>query len=279
MPKSTGLKSLLRLAENEEYDDEDREEDDNDSADDEMDDSVDKGKAVKGPRTKLSASEDRLAKTEEGIETLAQAVGILIKSNRHLINTNSKILKHMETMAEAPEEEMPEGDGDWDDMPQEPTHKEMSLAVQKGKKPASQVAKSSSGRTLAKDDAASSFGEKDSDTPGNRPFDPTDTEESDTIIQDGPSAGPGPVSKSLDDKISAIVGRELAKAFKENSTVMKAVAPGVAGSSSSEAAMGSELSLSMPEYTELFGKARGASFHELNRLRAELGEIPVGWNW
>ena len=134
---------------------------------------------------------------------------------------------------------------------------------------------------INKDDAASSFGEKDSNTPGNRPYDQTSHTETETVLNDAPSSGPGPISKSVTmtrAELSAVINKAVNTALRASktatasSTIAKSAGPGINGAASS---MDSKVDKSV-EYKSLVKTASGLSFSELNRKRAELGELPTG---
>lgn len=123
---------------------------------------------------------------------------------------------------------------------------------------------------LAKDDKWSNFGEKDSDIPGNAPVVP-DTKEwpGDQTVVDGsggglsgmaPSGVKG-IAKSLEALHAQVSAIE--KALQSVGIVYKAAAPTVGAG-----APGQDVDLA-----DLEERARQMSFRELNRLRAEMGEL------
>ncbi len=115
-----------------------------------------------------------------------------------------------------------------------------------------------------KDDAASSFGEKDEDIPGNRPNVPDDKGKpaEQYLIQGSGGDGPGPVSKALRKAVRAeLVGMGLIK---------KATSPRIGGGDS-QVNRGAE-----PSYNKLVEQGAKLSFAELNRKRVEIGDLPSG---
>lgn len=309
------LRDLILLAENPDGDgDALREYENNDSPydDTDLERDVTKGREVHGPRTKL-ASEDRLSSLEHGLsemqksmQTLAGGMALILKSNRLLAKHMDAYDGADDAMGQGGAAPMRDdrfggggaggmgaggmGDGDADDEFLDDLDNAdggMGMAqppMNMGQPPAFKGRRGRSRRALNKDDAASSFGEQDDDTPGNRPFDPTDTEEKDTVIQGGAGAGPGPVSKSLprmDARTQRLIDAAVAKALeaqrREDSTVLKSTAPSPNGSSSSaEAAMGSTTNKGFYDVDPTDPKITGKSFGELNRLRADLGLFSNG---
>lgn len=116
---------------------------------------------------------------------------------------------------------------------------------------------------ISKDDAASSFGEKDEDIPGNRQLDPDhkDKDAGEYLIQGGPSDGQA-VQKALRKAVRA----ELISA----GLIRKADGPRVGANTKLEK------SAPAPTQAELFEKMKGRSFREINQLRVELGDLPAG---
>lgn len=218
--------------------------------DDELEDMAYKGRSVHGPRTKL-ASEDRMTRIEQSIGSLAKSVNALAKVQKAMLEKSF-------------------GDDEQDPMDVEDEDDE-ALNLSKTSKSVAQASQ------VAKDDAASSFGEKDDDTPGNRPYDQTNPGEDDTIIQGGPSAGPGPISKSEGQYMTAaqlqtMINRSVRQALDAAgvSRINKSVAPGVGASSKLDK---SERPV---DVAKLAGDLKSRSFSEINKLRVELGDLPAG---
>lgn len=140
----------------------------------------------------------------------------------------------------------------------------------------------SSGMTskVAKDDTASTFGEKDSTQPGNRPFDQTNPGDDDTILNAGPGAGPGPVSKSKSkptdyEAMQQMVNRAVRRAVSSMgaSQLNKARTPGVGSASSS--ATNSQLDKGL-DVKVLQDRVKQLSFKQINDLRASQNDLPAG---
>jgi len=200
-----------------------------------------KGKRVSGPRTKLASMDDMRA-VQSAIGKLAKSVGALAKVQKAMLEKGGY---------------MDEVDEDEDD-------ESLNLGAG-GTAAASKV---------AKDDAASSFGEKDSNAVGNRPYDQTSPGENDTIIQGAPSDGPGPVSKAelsaMERRLATRLDRAVRQALVKSGqvAVSRAQTPGPGTSTKLEKAG------SQPHPEQLRKDLSGRSFSEINRLRAELGELP-----
>lgn len=245
------------MMDDQDFDDMDMEDDmdmDEGGAAEDMEDLAYKGRAVRGPRTKLAAS-DRISRIEQSIGSLAKSVNALAKVQKAMLDKDFG------------------DDEDLDD--QDP------MKVEDEDDEALNLARTSKsfGRAskVAKDDAASSFGEKDSNAPGNRPYDQTDPGEDDTIIQGGPAAGPGPISKSRESFITqaqmqSMIKRSVREALQASgvSNINKSVAPGVGASSKLDKA---ERPVDM---TRLSTDLKNRSFSEINKLRVELGDLPAG---
>ena len=116
---------------------------------------------------------------------------------------------------------------------------------------------------IRKDDATGdSFGEKDDDLVGNRPFDQTERDPYGTLINGEASDGPGPITKSyVDGLVAKAVSDTLA------SVGIASTAPSVGG--------GSMLSKSMPsvDVDGLKTDFASRSFAEINRARDEMGDL------
>lgn len=243
-------KRLIKLAENPEddfgaYDDDEgaEGEDTEGGGDDEFSDDMEmKGRSVSGPRTKLASTDD-LTMIKNSVAALAKSVHALARVQKAMLE---------------------KGDDDEDEDDED--GKEDKGA------PAKAVAS-----TVSKDDAASSFGEKDSDVPGNRPYDQTSPGESDTIIQGGPAAGPGPVSKSRDGGITPkqlqrMINNSVRDAMESMgvaSIVHKSDGPGV-GTSSQIGKADADIDIG-----DLFTQLKGRSFREINALRVQMGDLPA----
>lgn len=116
---------------------------------------------------------------------------------------------------------------------------------------------------IRKDDATGdSFGEKDDDLIGNRPFDQTERDDYATLINGESSDGPGPITKSYVDGIVAKAVSDTLASVGINST-----APSVGG--------GSMLSKSMSsvDVDGLKADFANRSFAEINRARDEMGDL------
>ena len=252
---------LIKLAENPdeefadfEHDvDEDEEGDgetdgDHDDYDDEdlMDDAEMKGIPVKGPRTKLSTGS-----YDDDIEIIKNSVAALAKSVSALARVQRAMLEKADLDDDdddVDEEDMEEGAG------------------------GHELVDEDEGAPLSKDDEASTFGEKDRDVPGNRPFDPRNVGDDDTVIQGGPSAGPGPVMKSTvtltPKQLQAMINRSVREALESarSSTIHKSNGPRIPGSS--------KIGSPEPQLDQVFSQLKQRSFREINRLRTELGDLP-----
>lgn len=222
-----------------------------DSAGGELEDMAYKGRSVHGPRTKLASADDRMGRIEQSLGSLAKSVNALAKVQKAMLDKSF-------------------GDDEQDPMDVEDEDDE-ALNLAKTDKSVAQASK------VAKDDAASSFGEKDDNAPGNRPYDQTDPGEDDTIIQGGPSAGPGPISKAEGQYMTAaqlqsMVNRSVRQALDAAgvSRINKSVAPGVGASTKLDK---SERPVDM---TKLASDLKGRSFAEINKLRVEVGDLPAG---
>lgn len=253
-------RTLVKLATNkgfDEFEDDDfggeegMDDSDDFGIDDELDNMEDKGRSVSGPRTKL-ASYDDVQELKKGVASLARSVHSLAQVQKMLIENMDEDYVEDEDPMDLPE------DGDDDD----------SLDLSRTQNKA----------TINKDDAASSFGEKDSNVVGNRAYDQTKHTDNETVINGESSAGPGPVSKSFSPlEVEAMINKAVSKAVRAvtkantSSTIAKSAGPSIGGLNESKIDKGESYN-----ERELISKAKGRSFQELNRLRAELGDIPRG---
>lgn len=255
---------------------------------------VSKGRRVSGPRTKLAA-EVRLESLEKAVIDLAESVAIVAKA----------IVKNEDDMMASPpveDDEMSDEDADApidlaDDFDgdftpygdetdagsaaNEGEDTENELGIHDGdltkalRKAAVATGRTASKARVRKDDAASSFGEKDDDITGNRPLDSDNKGRpaEDYLIQGDSGDGPGPVNKAL---LNKAVRDELARM----GIVRKARSPRPADSQIGKA--DDEVAYTLPDGTVLKGwdavreRARGMSFQELNRMRIALGDMPAG---
>lgn len=136
--------------------------------------------------------------------------------------------------------------------------------VAKGRADGRIASKGSAGRSLRKDDEATSFGEKDDDIPGNRPVDQTDRPEDQYILQGGSGAGPGPVSKAAFQRaVSAEVQKHLANA----GLLRKSDGPGVGGDSMLKK------SFKPVDVDGLKTDMSRRSFSEIAKFREEVGDL------
>lgn len=268
-------RSLIRLADNpvepeKFYTDEDDSQEDGD-----MNDRTNKGRAVRGPRTKL-ASADRFDRIERAVGTLAASVQQLAKANQAMMKAGGfDVMDDYDEDQDPMDVEMPDdededelqladedgyihsdfdpygGEDDLGEPEEEPTEQE--LPTNKARVNRARVNRA----RLSKDDAASSFGEEDDDVPGNRPLDADnkDRPASDYVIQGGSDAGPGPVSKAV---LSKAVRAELVKM----GIVKSAKSPAAAGASSKISKADPE-----PSMMDLVDSGRKLSFQQLNRAR------------
>lgn len=224
------------------------------AGDDSMNEAAYKGKRVHGPRTKLDAAMDgRISRIENSIANLAKAVNAVASVQKAILE------KGYEEFEDEVDPEEDEFGGE------EKGIVNMARTNKSGQSAAA-------GSKVSKDDAASSFGEKDSDAPGNRPYDMKDNGGDDaTVIQGGPGAGPGPVSKAdvtiTPKQLVSLIKRSVREemATLNSSTIHKAESPAV-GASSSQLNKGDE-----PSEEEIFKIMKGKSFSEINRARLEIG--------
>ena len=226
-----------------------------DSAGGELEDMAYKGRSVSGPRTKLAAVDSRIDRIEQSLGSLAKSVNALARVSKALLEKDFG----------------EEGEEDEQDPMEIEDEDEEALNLAKTNKSAGRTSK------VAKDDAASSFGEKDDNAPGNRPYDQTSPGEDDTVIQGGPSAGPGPISKAeatyvTPAQLRSLINRGVREALADAgvSRITKSVAPGVGASSKLDKA---ERPVDM---TKLQSDLKTRSFSEINKLRVELGDLPAG---
>jgi hypothetical protein len=241
------------------------------SVEDEMDEGFQKGRAVRGPRTKLNNSEEITA-IRRGLGDLAKAVNAIARVQKAILDKGG--FDEEEDPMGFPEEDEfggdEEGFGDEDEFGEE--EEMMSLSRTKKSNGSART-----GAKVSKDDAAGgSFGEKDSDTPGNRPYDMTSPGEDDTIIQGGPAAGPGPISKGettiTPRQLEAMINRSVQNAMKASgsSRVNKAEAPRVGSQPSSKIEKAVDVE-------QIFGQTKELSFKQINQMRTDIGDLPDGW--
>lgn len=122
------------------------------------------------------------------------------------------------------------------------------------------LAKKGGKSKVSKDDASSNFGEKDSDVPGNPAVTP-DTKDwpaDQTVI---PHSDLAPTLQKMQEEIKG-----LHKAMVAGGLIKKAQPRGV----------GVRTEEPQPDLQKLEERARGMSFQELNRMRAECGDLPRG---
>lgn len=212
-----------------------------------MDDAEMKGIPVKGPRTKLSTGS-----YDDDIEIIKNSVAALAKSVSALARVQRAMLEKAD---------LDDDDDDDDGDAGEGIGENELVDEDEGE-----------GAPLSKDDEASTFGEKDRDVPGNRPFDPRNVGDDDTVIQGGPSAGPGPVMKSTitltPKQLQAMINRSVREALESarSSTIHKSNGPRIPGSS--------KIGSPEPQLDQVFSQLKQRSFREINRLRTELGDLP-----
>lgn len=212
-----------------------------------MDDAEMKGIPVKGPRTKLSTGS-----YDDDIEIIKNSVAALAKSVSALARVQRAMLE--------------KADLDDDDDDEDEGVGENELVDE------DEGAGEGEGAPLSKDDEASTFGEKDRDVPGNRPFDPRNLGDDDTVIHGGPNAGPGPVAKSTitltPKQLQAMINRSVREALESarSSTIHKSNGPRIPGSS--------KIGSPEPSLDQVFSQLKQRSFREINRLRTELGDLP-----
>lgn len=240
-----------------------------------------KGRRVSGPRTKLDNSSRGMYKA---LVTLAENQTLLAKSVAALVAKNDeededskedKSLRksRMRKGRVSKESDFASGDfdpyGDTDDEgdpltndPEESTRNEPGLQDMQGTTELTNARKSLRKSRIAKDDAASSFGEKDDDIPGNRDagIDDKDQPAERYLIQGDAGDGPGPVSK-------AVVEKAVSQVLSDMGLLRKSVAPSVGNSTI-------QRGNSEPDVDELFKKAREMSFAELNSIRTASGLLP-----
>jgi hypothetical protein len=243
--------------------------------------SMQKGRRVSGPRVKLSLSERTLfngqRRIENAIVDLAESVASLAKSNSTVVKS---LLRKEEDEDEEKDEkedkarvgkarvrkedyESETGIGGTKDAGEDRTSEDETkneLGITEGDL--------TKGRKLAKDDAASSFGEKDDDIPGNREagVDEKDKSPEDILIQGDSSAGPGPTSVSNSAQLQNELNKAVAAVYARHGLVMKAQ-----GARIGTGGVGNE-----PSMADMSERARALSFKELNRKRVELGDLPDG---
>jgi len=292
-------KRLIRLAENPlEVDEEPVDEllgDEEEYGGDEVEGGMYRGRRMSGPRTKLAARldtselENRLGDIEKALTDQSETVLSLARSVAKLVKAlpirkqdededededekEEKALRKARTRkAHVRKEEsdfQPYGGEQADeepesDHPEEETAQEPGLVDMAGAAEVGKAKRGKGGRFVSKDDAASSFGEKDEDIPGNRPVVPDDKEKEagEYLIQGEAGDGPGPVSKAVQADIQKAVDGILAK----HGIIRKAAAPRV-GSSQVETG-------DAPDMDAMFDKVRGMSFREIAQLRIASGEL------
>lgn len=131
------------------------------------------------------------------------------------------------------------------------------------------LTKAARGRTVSrarvrKDDAASSFGEKDEDIKGNRANVPDDKGKpaEEYLIQGDSGDGPGMVSNAL---IRKTIHSELARMG-----IVRKAAPGGAH------VPASVVNKAEADEWALFEQLKSRSFHDIAQLRTEVGDLPAG---
>lgn len=259
---------------------------------------VSKGRKVNGPRTKLAATV-RLANLEEAVVSLADSMAIMAKAYLRkeddmmatppVEDDENGFDDGADEFGGGEEDELEppmdlmnmadDFDSDFDPYGgteddggsyREGEDTENELGIHDGdltkaiRKAAGAVRPLNRAR-VNKDDAASSFGEKDEDIPGNRPNVPDDKGKpaEQYLIQGGPGDGAGPVSKAFRKAVRAeLVGMGLIK---------KASSPRIGAGGDSQVNKGGE-----PSYNELVEQGAKLSFAELNRKRVEIGDLPSG---
>ncbi len=111
---------------------------------------------------------------------------------------------------------------------------------------------------IKKDDTATTFGEKDSDTPGNRAYDQKDPGGREATLIGGEAGdGPGPAE--------SVIKRAVDARLAQLGLILKSDGPGI-GTRGGDPV----------DVAELNKRVGNMSFQEINRLRAELGELPAG---
>lgn len=255
-----------------------------------------KGRKVNGPRTKLAASV-RLANVEEAVVSLADSMAIMAKAYLRkeddmmatppVEDDENAFDDGGDEFAGGEDEELEppmdlmnmadDFDSDFDPYGgteddggayREGEDTENELGIHDGdltkaiRKAATAVRPLNRAR-VRKDDAASSFGEKDDDLPGNRANVPDDKGKpaEQYLIQGGSGDGPGPVSKAL----RKAVRQELISA----GVIKKAQSPRIGGGDS-------QINKGEPTMSELLEISTKLSFAELNRKRVEIGDLPSG---
>ncbi len=235
---------------------------------------VRRGKPVRGPKTKLMASEAILDRMENAVVELAEnqasmarsiaglAKAVLTKADDDDDDDDSKEDKSRTASKDAGSDFQPYGGTKDDGSPEarnseESTQNEAGLQDPKG---TSEVGKAKTN----KDDASGNYGEKDNDIPGNRQadVDEKDKPAEEYLIQGGPGDGTGPVSKAVQTELDNAVSSVLAK----HGILKKAVGPAPGNATVETGAA--------PNMDELFDQARGMSFSDLNNIRVASGELP-----
>lgn len=192
-----------------------------------------KGRRVSGPRTKLSKQLDALTKAQA---TLMRSQGETIAMQRSIAKALTTISRAnavlLTKMDDFDSDFQPYGDGAddsgaYNEDEEEATMNEPGLSLARK----ARVRKAAPRSRLSKDDAASSFGEKDDDIVGNRPSVPDDKNKDaeEYLIQGDAGDGPGPVSKSARDAASIVLS-ELRKAGVLPSATKKSRSPSVGNS-------------------------------------------------
>jgi hypothetical protein len=236
--------------------------------------SMRKGRRVSGPRVKLSIDK-RMTSIENAIIDLAETVSSLAQSNSVV---GKAVLARLRKEDEDDEDEKEDkakvgkarirkedyesetGIGGTKDAGDDRTSEDETkndLGITEGDL--------TKGRRLAKDDAASSFGEKDDDMPGNKPagIDEKDKGPGDYLIQGDSSDGPGPTVSAA---FKADLDKAVSDVYARHGIIMKAQGPRTGTG-------GTERNV---DVDGLFAKARDMSFRELNRKRVEVGDLPDG---
>jgi len=238
-----------------------------------------KGRRVRGPRMKLSASDTlRLSNIEKAVADLAETVASLAQSTSFV---GKAVLSRLRK--------------DWDEDKDDDDEKEDKAKVGKAKvrkadyesdtgvggtkdvgddRTAEEETKNETGITegeltnarVRKDDAASSFGEKDDDMPGNKEagIDEKDKGPEDYLIQGGAGDGPGPTS--LSNAFRADLDKAVASVLASHGVIRKAQAPRT----------GTGAQVRGKDDEAVFADFKAMSFSDLNKIRGELGLLPRG---
>lgn len=274
-------KSLIRLADNP-FEEEELPIEEEPEVEDDLEAgmySMAKGRRMRGPRVKLSANdvnatlasvEKALADNAEITATLAGAVSKLGKGVVALLSKEdeddddkddskkdkARASKQFESDTSiGGDKSEGEDRGRVDDE----TMNDPGLQDPKG-------ATEMKGGKVAKDDAASSFGEKDDDMPGNRELSPDDKDKDagEILVQGDAGDGPG---TQVSAALKADLDQAVSSVFAKHGIIKKAAGP-MTGSGSPEG--------NVPDVDSLFAQARNMSFKELNDMRVQAGELSGG---